>query len=349
MLYFTDSKVYFRCRSEEFIESCLDRSPEAFGGRPGANLTSMLPEAILMSDPLYDYSVMLMYYTRRALTNQSDALRAMAGIIRRFTESMKCRFFQGLPTALFDIFLMFTGTLLHRRPSFPSYSWAGWRGSVDYDISYLFLRTNTWLRHRTWIIWYKRSPSGITNLVWDPLANENFPVKDLSYDGYRERRLFSFWRAIPGATGVQRTNPTQEKTFGGQIPTYPMLQFWTVSCSYTIENINNFTGFGSLVDRNRDTCGKVWLDGFEESTFFQSSGPFEIIILSEAYSFNRIETVNRKGPGPEEDDAPWEYFNVMLLEWSGGIAERRGLGYIHQWSINTSVAPGPAWKEIFLA
>ena len=124
-----------------------------------------------MKEPIFDYSTMLFYYTKRALTDQNDAPRAMAGIIRRFTEVMKCRFLEGLLTALFDRFIIFRAfkNTLHRRSSFLSYSWTGWRGSIDVDLNPGVTDdrsdVNNWLRERTWIIWYKRSPSGVTNLV----------------------------------------------------------------------------------------------------------------------------------------------------------------------------------------
>jgi hypothetical protein len=42
-------------------------------------------------------------------------------------------------------------------------------------------------------------------------------------------------------------------------------------------------------------------------------------------------------------------YNVILLEWNEGIAERRGFGIIDKEAVERSFAPGPLWKEIFLA
>ena len=44
----------------------------------------------------------------------------------------------------------------------------------------------------------------------------------------------------------------------------------------------------------------------------------------------------------------YKYYNVLLLEWDRGIAERRGFGVISQNAVENSLA-GPIWKEIFLA
>ncbi|KAF4466688.1 hypothetical protein FALBO_6453 [Fusarium albosuccineum] len=314
VLYFIEDKVFYRCRAAEHAEHLADNLSQ----NKLATLRSRLSGSFLMTRPVIDYSTMLFYYTQRALTNQNDAPRAMAGIIRRFTEVMKCQFFQSLPTVMFDRFVIFhtDSTALHRRPSFPSYSWIGWRGPIRVD---LYLNdygsgdvTNLLLRDRTWIIWYKRSPSGITNLVWDPDANPSFPLRDMEYVGYRSGRVFSD--------------------------------------EARISNIDVFMATGYLADSNNTTCGFVCLDGFEETTFFESQGAFEIILLSEAFSHPLHKEKNRQW----QDAYPlatneWTYYNVLLLEWQGGIAERRGFGVLHQGAIDFSLAPGPRWKEIFLA
>ncbi|KAH7229908.1 hypothetical protein BKA60DRAFT_552679 [Fusarium oxysporum] len=112
---------------------------------------------------------MLFYYTQRAMTNHNDASRAMAGITRKIAEAMECKFFQGLPTVMLDRFIIFCayGSTLHRRSIFPSYSLTGWGGRIDVNLDLGYqnedINDNEWLKDRTWIIWYRRSPSEITN------------------------------------------------------------------------------------------------------------------------------------------------------------------------------------------
>ncbi|KAH7018965.1 heterokaryon incompatibility protein-domain-containing protein [Ilyonectria destructans] len=355
VIYFVGDKTFFRCRAAEHAEHFTDILSQNREVR--ATIGSMLPEAILMEEPLHDFATMLFYYTKRALTSQNDAPRAMAGIIRRFTETMKCQFFQGLPTALFDLFVVFHAhrNVLHRRPSFPSYSWIGWRGTIDVDLgdgtgnSY---STNDWLEKRTWIIWYKRSPSGITNLVWDPDANKSFPSWDMEYDGYRNRRPFINGQRITGNRNTRRTMPTEDISFSRAVPPYPILQFWTMSLFYSISDIDVFMATGYLADSNNNKCGWVWLDGFEETTYFESQGPFEVILLSESCSRPYTEKFEIHLQHPYNGvtgTADWIYYYVLILEWQGGIAERRGFGLLHQGAVGSSLAPGPVWKEIFLA
>jgi hypothetical protein len=126
-----------------------------------------------------------------------DALRAMAGIIRYLTERMKCCFLEGLPTATFDLFIVFRGLApLYRRKEFPSYSWTGWRGTLEVTD----LGGNDFLRYDTWIVWYKWSFKGVINLVWDPLANDEFPLSDFEYIGYQSGRAFKPISPLPFPT-----------------------------------------------------------------------------------------------------------------------------------------------------
>jgi hypothetical protein len=45
----------------------------------------------------------------------------------------------------------------------------------------------------------------------------------------------------------------------------------------------------------------------------------------------------------------WKYYQVLLLEWSRGIAERRDVGIIFQKAVERGFFPGPVWKEIIMA
>ncbi|KAF4442271.1 hypothetical protein FACUT_2088 [Fusarium acutatum] len=349
-LYFIDNKVFYRCRAGEHAEHFVDDLSKTC---ISPYLVSQLPLAVRMTEPVFDLWAMLFYYTKRVLTNQNDISRAMAGIIRRFAEVMKCNFFEGIPTATFDRFVTFYAypTALHRRSEFPSYSWTGWRCSINMDfITPDNDEVNEWLRDRTWIVWYKRDPSGITSRVWDPDANPSFPLSDMKYAGYRQRRPFSDGRYVPRQLDTRQTMATDEMSFSGEVPSYPILQFWTLSLFYRIFDIDVFRANGYLQDSNNKKCGYVWLDGFEETEFFESGGSFEIILLSEAYGHSFVDQreVQWQNPYPLSS-GQWNYYNIMILEWHGGIAERRGFGLLNQGAVEFSLAPGPSWKEIFLA
>jgi hypothetical protein len=337
-VYFTEKEVFFRCREDIYTEGLDDQAPR--GGEPlymkEDIYSSMLPMAAAMDEPMRDFDIMLLYYTPRALTNSSDILRALAGIIRRLSERAKCRFLEGLPSAAFDAFIIFQAHdwILRRRKGFPSYSWAGWKGgiSVEGRRHRAFRDLNMWLEDETWIIWYKRSPSGVLNLVWDPEANESFPFNNPEYHGYRQRHPF------PASAQLHitstRTYPSETLPF--ELPTtgYHLLQFWTLSVHFKLQTEDLFAGSASILTKHGIVVGTIYLDGIEESAFFDSQFRFEFILLSGAWVDETLAE-------------PPKYY-VMLLEWNGPVAERRGLGLLDKSAIAHSLTPGPQWKEIIL-
>ncbi|KAK3937485.1 heterokaryon incompatibility protein-domain-containing protein [Diplogelasinospora grovesii] len=339
-IYFVEKQVFFRCREDMYAEQLVDQRPrrQAFDSS-GDYWSSMLPSVAELKDPLSDFEIMLMYYTPRALTNPSDILRAMAGVVRRLSERAKCRFFEGLPNAAFGAFVVFRGKdwALRRREGFPSYSWTGWEGGIivgEEDDHNAFDNLNKWLDEDTWIIWYKRSPSGVLNLVWDPSANELFPLNDPTYHGYRRRHPFQ----APAQLHISsiRTYPTADLPFGLPTTAYHLLQFWTLSVYFKLQIRDIFAGTASILTAQGIPVGTIYLDGIEERTFFDSQDPLEFILLSGAWT--------GKAGGPVECS---KYF-IMLLEWNGPIAERRGLGLIDKSAIIHSSPPGPQWKKIIL-
>ncbi|KAF4617082.1 hypothetical protein G7Y89_g15067 [Cudoniella acicularis] len=333
-LYFVDDKIFFRCYQADYGEGCFEKS------RFAHSMSSLLPMAVELQEPIQDFEVLLKYYSASALTNQNDILRAMAGIIRKLSKKLGYRFFEGIPVGAFDFFVMFSCAQhqpLRRRSGFPSYSWTGWIGTVDLPSIRDLVH---WLKAKTWIQWFKRSHSGILNLVWDPMAYDSLPRAEFGFERYTTRVSFNPPSSLRFST--VRTAPTEDLGFEVAISVYPLLQFWTLSVFYTISEINVFSGDASLVDKSGRQCGRISLDNFESSTYFELPGPFECILLSESNeTFNSYPRVKLGGE--------WQCYNVILLEWTGNIAERRGIGVIAKLAIVNSFHPGPVWKEIFLA
>ncbi|RSL91042.1 hypothetical protein CDV31_015563 [Fusarium ambrosium] len=342
-IYFVDGKLFYRCRKTIQAEHLVDL-PNATRANQWT-VAQVLPRAILMRDPVYDFSSILRFYTKRILSDQSDAPRAMAGIIQRFSVAMGCQFLEGLPTVTFDLFILLRrqGDNLRRRAAFPSYSWTGWSGQMAR------LKTcNDSLRDKKWIIWYKRSPSGVVSLVWDP-SDLSIRFYDMARVGYRESQPFSHGRYTPRHLDTSRTTPSKAISFSRDVPPYHILQFWTVSVFYTISDICVFDAMADLIDCNGTKCGSVWIDGFEETTYFESQSCFEFILLSESGPDSTHPFDDRIMAHPPVTKHSNKCFLVLLLEWRGGLAERRGFGYIFQEAMQNSRAPGPVWKEILLA
>jgi hypothetical protein len=81
------------------------------------------------------------------------------------------------------------------------------------------------------------------------------------------------------------------------------------------KNIDIFRPTGTLADRKGGRCGAVWLDGFEETTFFDAEGLiYEIILISE--SPEQWPTADHFEGDGEYDSHPgsFGYYLVMVLE-----------------------------------
>ncbi|UKZ80354.1 hypothetical protein TrVFT333_008112 [Trichoderma virens FT-333] len=302
------------------------------------NWASMLQITAAMETPLTDFEIMLLYYTPRALTDQNDVLRALTGIIRRVSERARCQFLQGIPTAAFDAFLTFQAHngLTRRRRGFPSYSWTGWKGGICIDYSHsMFQDVSRWLEEETWIIWYKRSPSGIVSLVWDPAASDSFPPDDRTYAGYRQRRRFQPPQTSTGPLiASTRTYPTEHLPSELSPFPYPILQFWSLSVYFKLCPDDIFMGSAFIINRSGMRIGTITLDGLDAGTFFNWQTVFEFALLSGV----AISEARDKTP---------KYW-VMLLEWKDQVAESRGMGKIERDFLYSGWAPGPVWKEFIL-
>lgn len=332
-MYFVDGRIFFQCQKDLHAEQLVDRPPGDYSTEAinYFSTTTLSGAVVLDNDTLECFGHLPRFYTQQTLSFQGDALRPLAGITRRMSQKAKCQFLQGLPTAAFDAFIVFWPMSLgglHRRQNFPSYSWAGWRGQISVTMPRLL---NQWLEEHTWIIWYKRSSAGVLDPVWDPSANESFPMGDLNYPGYRLRRPF---RPPPGVEiETARTYPTQTIDSESMPKTeYPLLQFWTVAAYFKIRLKKAIPtpipGCGDILTADGTAVGKFNCDTVEETSMFTTQDSFEFILLA----WNERH----------------ERYNAILLEWKGPVAERRGCGTLDKRAFKDCLPPGPKWKEIIL-
>ena len=111
-----------------------------------------------------------------------------------------------------------------------------------------------------------------------------------------------------------------------------------MSVHFKLESEDDFTGNAYIVTAKGARVGTIVLDGVEETALFTTQDSFEFILLSRV-----MDTSYFVESRPEED----RYF-VLLLEWNGAVAERRGLGFLNMPAVADSLPPGPQWKEILL-
>lgn len=356
-LIFTNDLIYFQCRHSTWSEETnADQRPTVENWGIETLLTrALVPGTMWPHDSL---CMLIQYFGAKELTHQEDALNAMAGITARFARQMKCRTLEGFPVAAFDYFLLFVSSdsSLSRREGFPSYSWAGWKGVCNWNSIGLLDETavNDWLAGKTWIIWYKRSPSGTLNQVWDIEANEDFLRASTDDVGYRRRTSFPAKYGLGIRT--TRTQPSHQLPVDLILLPYHSLQFWTMAIFCRIRYYQDterswFKNRFDILDIHGRFCGYLLMDGQAQALRNWSDRTLEFALLSleglsgrnsllDLRSFENDSTQNTYSP----DIAFW----AMLIEWKNGIAERRGLGQIYQKALANSFAPGPVWKEILL-
>ncbi|KAK0616605.1 heterokaryon incompatibility protein-domain-containing protein, partial [Immersiella caudata] len=334
VLYFVADRVFFRCRRSEWSEICDDKPDlpiPTYQILESAMHSQQPRKRMQLSWPLSDYASILPEYTKRALTADNDALRALAGIMRRVSDKLQCPMLGGLPTRALDQFLLFFGKNLRRRPGFPSYSWAGWHGEVRIEMEPEY-NLDKWLASGHWIVWYQRDVNGTETAVWggdDKLA------------GFDHRPPFSSEAVVlPSAERIPKSG--RWGNFINPRP-YPVLRFWSASVWFKLHDMDALAGTGQLQNNKGHACGSVALDGAEDTTLFDSGDPVELVLLSEAnYIKPRIRDVSfgfwaARG-----------FYHVMIVEWKDGIAERRGLGTVQRNEIGNGFPPGPVWKEFTL-
>ncbi|KAF2115130.1 heterokaryon incompatibility protein-domain-containing protein [Lophiotrema nucula] len=152
-LFFTDEAIYFECNTwdqRETLQCDLRKMDSAAAAH--LRLTGLYSEHIASTKVTDDPLVLGMYlrdYNSKQLSRQSDAINALRGVFRFLQDYMPTlQFFYGIPVWIptgnengnkvnqaFAIGLCWRNygdQRLTRRHTFPSWSWAGWQGPVEY-------------------------------------------------------------------------------------------------------------------------------------------------------------------------------------------------------------------------
>lgn len=289
-LVFVDGRLIFRCLTHYWPEDTtqpMSGDWESFyrGGKAPRTWD--------------DFKKLLPEYTSRQFADDGDALRAIEGILRRLSRSTLAGsgHIQGVPIHNLEEMLLFgsANVPLRRRPLFPSYSWAGWRGCQTYGKSHL----TGGHRLTLWINFYvleKPFLSGepiLTGERGDPARAFDFPEFSVHQPvGSDDQRPFP---TVPTITNNSPAVNLAERP-------YSLLQFWTFVIRVTLAGIDPITAVARVMYQG-SILGKAWLDGFDEGDFFHSRREFEVIILC--------------------NDAP-RSGGLLVERMNGGWFERRG-------------------------
>lgn len=146
-VFFTEEQVYFQCGTSV---CCEDRKePIPHDHMLVAPLASSMRLDLsarnnVLSKAFPYYAQFVLDYSRKQLSYQSDVINAFTGITRMLEQHWDWRFLQALPVPLIDLALLWalsTTTTVNDAESqrrqeihFPSWSWVGWNGGVDYAL-----------------------------------------------------------------------------------------------------------------------------------------------------------------------------------------------------------------------
>ena len=150
-LFILPDRVVFQCRKSIRSENTYD---DTTCDPATLNPLNQLPEwRLCIADNAWRaafrfYVNLVMEYMKKEMTERSDVINAFSGIMTVLESHSDWWFVSGLPNCLLDFALLWTPSGVARRrapagsgaksqyPShdtFPSWSWSGWEGAIDYD------------------------------------------------------------------------------------------------------------------------------------------------------------------------------------------------------------------------
>lgn len=367
-LIFTPNQTYYHCQhgdcSEDTYSSIHETYELAVGGMP-----LRISREKQANWDIYHHIVV--EYSKRYLSFEDDVLNAFAGISAYLSKMVffNSPLVMGIPICSLEVGLLWhPATRLRRRDhaQFPSWSWAGWLGHVEYpgtavhekvfdrtigcmqwDFGSSATETRSWITGmppRSWDGWHdwKRSVAGELNDVWythmdsgpglwfsHPIAQQNWPVQPPN----------SFLKCTAEVATLKLTGEHTEFWLDNEI----------CEGGHEVCHLQVF-------DQNDVRIGMVVMDGqtFEEMSFPQTS--FSFIKVSQttltdqndpAWNTETKAFSGRPGEPAINIDAVYEPFevefdqdvhdvnicwciyNVLVVNFQGETARRLAVGRVY--------------------
>lgn len=135
------------------------------------------------------------------------------------SQRLGCDFWMGMPRAIFDIALLWQPVAkVTRREGFPSWSWAGWLGEVQWlgdSVMGLYggpnggiIGVNKSLRQHSWVVWWKVADDGKLEPVWDADQSKNIGEMFWPVEGVEARPSIGY------ASSVSDSDTTRSDPYG---------------------------------------------------------------------------------------------------------------------------------------
>jgi len=339
-LLFVNGRIYYQCRRTTFCED-MEMPPTS-----GWSLDSIdMPTRIFRERPFVQFTSAVELYTRRELTNRDDILNAFEGVSLVLEKRIGAKIYYGALETMMDSSILWESTKrLVRRPGFPTWSWSGWIGEIQWKFTEVA---------RSWIQWHADQDVGV----------HTFPPQGPE-------------RIEPPIPQPPNLNPVARHNLS---TTFPLLHFRTISASFKLTSPalihksvisplrKRLTGPSALstvrpapadpgliragiADCNGLWCGTIDLD---VAWMHRVGTPMEFLLMSQVSKFTNDELDNWEGTLPDavEEILAHEHYgvyNVLLVTNENGVYYREGLGRLLMTALDRAVEPGPIWKDIIL-
>jgi hypothetical protein len=301
-----------------------------------------MPTRIFQEEPFTQYTAAVELYTRRSLTEPSDILNAFEGVERVLQNHMDTSMHFGLPLGLLDSALLWESSqLLRRREGFPSWSWAGWLGEIQWDYPENVGNVQSWIDwqfvdRRKCSVSAKRKQNKVPPpMPFEPIEPATFSSQNLDRPhALRFTSISIFLQLSAPSTMVKgELSPLRRRRSGPS----------TLSTTSPAPLDQRLIRAG-LSDINNAWCGSILLD---KSWKDRVGTIVELVILS---SLDRF--------APNELDAWQDYlpksetimsvYNVLMIARHDSTVSRVSIGRVLQTSLKSSYPPGPVWKGFLL-
>ena len=371
LMLFTEREVYFRCKSASFSEDsklmrvsggvevqlidntslgnhgyvdvmCLDENEI-----PGYSKDYPLQQ-------LTAYNIMAMAFSRRDLAFESDALDAVAGILKVMEETEDASYAHGMPLDRIEWAMLWQSTGPMRRRTaaegkqpFPSWSWFGWIGEVAYA-GVRFIDVHPEVKE-----WRIQCQIGAEQCTVPIAAHQ--PYEPGTMDRVNPKfEVGSTRRTLEAETAKAQPAHSLESLLYGELEWNTTLRFVAQHACLRMEVEEDLSSRQFRVMHGKAWIGSVTLDDndlrktYAADALFEfaviSSSPYELTTLIPVCDYSRFQephgqvqfTDSHPGGTPVDEDGniesgpvPRLFYNVLILRRVGSMSARAGLGQIH--------------------
>jgi hypothetical protein len=305
-----------------------------------------MPTRIFREKPFVQFTSAVELYTRRELTNPDDILNGFEGVERVLEKRLNISIFYGLMEGMMDASLLWESSKrLRRRRGFPSWSWSGWLGEIQWKYTD---------DAQSWIEWhncYPRSdhsfPEQDTKRCPPPIPQPEQKIDLMLHDPSISPSILRFSTVsasfkLSAAQAIHKSviSPLRKRLTGPSALS-------TVRPAPADPKLIR----AGITDRDGHWCGTINLD---EWWLCQVGRPLEFLIMSKVNAFTEDELALWEGILPDSVEEivykrpDYGVYNILLVTQQRGIYTRQGLGRILVGSLERSLEPGPLWKDILL-